>query len=72
MTYIIGFRQPGINAILADTLVTRRSVDGVVEERKGDLKTGLLFRGCIYGSTGSVGPIRQFVTGFQRIDSRTY
>jgi hypothetical protein len=65
VTYIVGFRQPGINAILADTRVSWRH-DGLVEGRDGDLKTGLLFRGCVFGSTGfDVVPIREFVTSFK-------
>jgi hypothetical protein len=64
VTYIVGFRQPGINAILADTRVSWRH-DGLVEGRDGDLKTGLLFRGCIYGSTGFAVSIRQFVMSFK-------
>ena len=51
MTYIVGFGQPGINAILADTRVSWEH-DGILEGRDGDLKIGLLFRGCIYRKHG--------------------
>lgn len=64
MTYIIGFRQPGLNAILADTLATCTH-NGVVEHREGDLKLGLLFPGCVYGSIGSSGAATSFIRRFK-------
>jgi hypothetical protein len=65
MTYIVGFGQPGMNAILADTRVSWSMPDGTVEGRDGDVKIGLLFRGCIYGALGSEAGGRQFLKAFK-------
>ncbi len=62
MTYILGLKQPGINAIIADCRETRLS-DG--EGQNDVLKIGQLFPGCIFGRAGSVQCSKELVFAFQ-------
>ncbi len=57
MTYIVGLSHHGINSIISDLRVTSGNNRG----RNTALKTGILFPGCIFGSTGDVECIRDFV-----------
>jgi hypothetical protein len=47
MTYVLGLQMPGFNAIIADQRVTRG--DSGTNDR---IKTGVLFRGCMYARIG--------------------
>ncbi len=69
MTYILGLKQPGINAIIADCRETLLC-DG--EGRNDVLKVGQLFPGCIFGRAGSVQSSRDFINAFiQSVDEKT-
>ncbi len=63
MTYILGLKQPGINAIIADCRRTNR-INGTGENTA--LKTGQLSPGCIYGRTGNDERSMEFLAAFQR------
>jgi hypothetical protein len=66
MTYVIAFKQPGINAIISDARGTWTEIGG---RRYGDnnaLKTGLLFPGCIYGVIGNAKHANELILGFKR------
>lgn len=65
MTYVVGFHEPGFNAIMTDSRISWRTAHGIREGRNDDLKTGLLFRGCIFGSIGSASAARAFVRSFK-------
>lgn len=63
MTYILGFKQPGINAIITDCRRTML-IDGTGENDIA--KTGFLCPGCIYGRIGSAEKSQQFINAFQQ------
>ena len=65
MTYILAFGQPGLNAIIADSRVSWDNVAGEREGTNNALKIGVLFRGCIYGTVGSVSAAREFIRSFK-------
>ncbi len=53
MTYIIGLKHPGINAIISDARVTFREPQSYETGKNNALKTGILVPGCIFGRVGS-------------------
>jgi len=65
MTYIVGFKQPGINAIIGDARVTRTGSNQRSESTV--VKTGLLFPGCIFGRIGSEFHSGGFIRAFRRV-----
>jgi tetratricopeptide (TPR) repeat protein len=62
VTYVIGFREFGVNSIVSDA---RISHDGFGTNTA--LKTGQLFPGCIFGRSGNEETGRQFI-----LAARTY
>jgi hypothetical protein len=64
MTYVVGFKQPGINAIISDVRVSWQGTEGWQGENTA-LKTGVLFPGCIFGRVGSAYHSRKFITRFK-------
>ena len=64
MTYIVGFKQPGVNTILSDTRVTRDDPDA---SSNTAIKTGELFPGCIYGRAGSQFHSEKFIRRFREM-----
>jgi hypothetical protein len=64
MTYILGFQRKNFNAIISDTRITTSSPD----KRTGSnsqLKSGLLFPGCIFGRAGNEFQSRAFILDFK-------
>lgn len=66
MTYVIGFKQPGVNAIISDARGSWRGIDGRWYGDNTALKTGLLFPGCIYGVMGNPRHANELILGFKR------
>ncbi len=66
MTYIVEFKQPGINAIISDTRISRRVSRLEWIGRNQALKTGILFPGCIFGRLGDDQASREFVISFKQ------
>jgi hypothetical protein len=70
MTYIVGIQKPAENfsALICDLMVTFEDHNGnVIDRNNASLKTGLLFKGCIYGVAGNAGLAKKFITGFRDI-----
>lgn len=65
MTYIVELKQPGINAIISDARVSWRGADNRWTGEDSAVKTGLLFRGCIFGRVGDASHSRDFVISFR-------
>jgi len=61
MTYIIGYKQPGINTIISDMRVSWKAANGSGLGRNTALKTGYLFPGCFFGRLGSAEHSREFI-----------
>ncbi len=66
MTYIVGFKQPGVNAIISDARVSWKGDHNQWEGKNTRLKTGLLFTGCIFGRLGNDECSRDFIVAFRR------
>ena len=64
VTYVAGIRNGDVGVLLTDT----RTSFGARGEKgfNFSLKTGLLFRGCVYAGCGYVEPMRRFITRFKR------
>ena len=63
MTYIVGFKQEKTHAIFADTRMTWSN--SLAEGSSNhDLKSGILFDGCIFGSCGDGQESDNFVQAF--------
>jgi hypothetical protein len=62
MTYIVGLKQPGINAIISDARLTWDDGTGA----NTALKTGLLCPGLIFGRAGSSAQGAKFIADFRR------
>jgi hypothetical protein len=70
MTYILGLKQPGLNAIISDARISWKSNDNGWEGDNTALKTGLFFTGCIFGRVGNSEHSANFITRFKsRIES---
>lgn len=73
MTYIVGINKKEYNfsAIISDIMVTYKYPDGRVIRENTALKTGLLFKGCIYGVSGDADAAYSFLLRFkQRVNKR--
>lgn len=64
MTYIVGFKQPGINVIISDSRVSWKGDYGR-EGRNDAMKTGMLFPGCIFGRIGDTAKSKVFIDSFR-------
>lgn len=60
MTYIVGFRRSGFNAIISDARISWEE-QYRLEGQNTALKTGLLFPGCMFGRLGSDNHGREFI-----------
>ena len=66
MTYIVEFKQPGINAIISDTRLSRPISRSEWTGQNTALKTGILFPGCIFGRLNSDQASREFIISFKQ------
>lgn len=60
LTYVVGFRQPGLNAIIADVRMTLD--DHTLDDPDMAVKTGVFFPGCLYGVVGNATEASQFIS----------
>ena len=65
MTYMVGLKQPGINAILSDTRISWKNDKNEWQGDNTALKTGLFFSGCMFGRTGNSDHSQKFIERFQ-------
>lgn len=65
MTFIVGYKQPGINAIVSDLRISWEETDGCRTAMNTALKTGLFFPGCIFGRAGSAKYSREYICTFK-------
>ena len=65
MTYILGVKQRGANAIISDLRVSRRTPDQTWWGANTALKSGKLFDGCMFGRAGNAEVSRDFIVAFK-------
>ena len=72
MTYIVGYKQTGINTLITDQRISWKSGEGEREGTNNALKSGVLFPGCIYAISGNVEAASEFIEGFHRYGQGEY
>lgn len=63
MTYIVGVRNQGVGVLISDTRISFGHQGRNAFDRS--LKSGQLFRGCMYAGSGFVAPMRRFIIRFK-------
>jgi len=73
MTYIVGINKKEYEfvTVISDIMVTKRYPDGSIVRENTALKTGLLFKGCLYGLSGDADAGQDFLLGFKQKVNKT-
>jgi len=68
MTYIVGINKKDhkFSAIISDIMLSIDYPNGIQMRANTGLKTGLLFKGCIYGISGDWEASKKFLLGFKK------
>lgn len=69
MTYILGIKKDGFSTIISDLMVSFKnpSKNEIIKRENTSLKSGILFKGCIFGLAGNATLGLDFINKFKEI-----